>query len=185
MITNINDAGGNLHIIVFLDSSLAIPAVLTEWTNCAKFIHMSESDLAPAVKTTDFEDEDGVISGSSTTRSFKAAATLRESHKALVDFLHLMKQTTVLHIRYNGVIGGKYSEYFTIESATGEPGRKTPGGASSNKYGGTLVAPDAAVTFSAINLTAIETALSVTIKAAGPTTISAGKEFEIVETTIP
>ncbi|HWA06952.1 MAG TPA: hypothetical protein VG961_10430, partial [Ignavibacteria bacterium] len=78
--------------------------------------------------------------------------------------------------------GGKHQEVFKIADVTPQMHFKTPGGTKAMKYESVSIVQPQAVVISAGSITAIEAALGVNIRAAGPVTIPAEQEHIIVET---
>ncbi len=182
---NIKDKGGNKIVIVELDSAFALPGTITPGINAIDLGHVSESKMPTNPKEQEFESEDGVVRAREQSRVIKTEATLMERHKQLVDFIaYTVSGKTYLQYRCAGIVNGKYQEYFSIVQPKDQVNIQTPGAAKSNKYEAVHIAPDSAVTFTSENLTAIENALGITIKAAGPFTIGANSEFVLIQTNV-
>jgi len=182
---NIKDKGGNKIVIVELDSAFALPGTITPGTNSIDLGHLAESNMPTNPKEKEFESEDGVVRAREQSRVIKTEATMMERHKQLVDFIaYTVSGKTYLQYRYAGIVNGKYQEYFAIVQPKDQINIQTPGAAKSNKYEAVHIAPDSAVTFSSENLTAIESALGITIRASGPFTIPEDREFILLETPV-
>jgi len=182
---NIKDKGGNKITLIELDSAFALPGTITPGTNAIDLGHLAESKMPTNPKEQEFESEDGIVRAREQSRVIKTEATMMERHKQLVDFIaYSVAGKTYLQYRYAGIVNGKYQEYFAIVQPKDQVNIQTPGAAKSNKYEATHIAPDSAVVFSSQDLTAIENALGITIRAAGPFTISANREFVLIETNV-
>ncbi len=182
---NIKDKGGNKIALIELDSAFALPGTITPGTNAIDLGHLAESKMPTNPKEQEFESEDGVVRAREQSRVIKTEATMMERHKQLVDFIaYTVSGKTYLQYRYAGIVNGKYQEYFAIVQPKDQVNIQTPGAAKSNKYEATHIAPDSAVVFSSEDITAIENALGITIRAAGPFTISANREFILIETNV-
>lgn len=182
---NIKDKGGNKIVIVELDSAFTLPGSITPGVNAIDLGHLAETKMPTNPKEQEFESEDGVVRAREQSRVIKTEATMMERHKQLVDFIaYTVSGKTYLQFRYAGIVNGKYQEYFSIVQPKDQINIQTPGAAKSNKYEATHIAPDSAVTFTAENLSSIESALGITIRAAGPFTIPANREFILIETDV-
>jgi hypothetical protein len=175
--------GGNLIVLVELDSNNTIPGTITSGTNAIALSCQEESDSPLETSEEILRTEDGLVADVDQEHNAKTTATLLENDAAKANFLaYTVRGKKFLEIKYNGIAAGNHEEMFSIVRF--KPGRsiKTPKGKM--PYESTHIPPNAAVTFSAANITAIETALSISIRAAGPVTIPAGQEDFTATTTV-
>jgi len=180
---NIRDKGGNKIALVMLDNRLAIPHVITAGTNAMDLGNISDSKIKTNLKKSEFSSEDGVVRSTESAKTVVTEATLMERHKALMDFIAFnVTGNSYLEYRYAGIVNGMCQEYFSIVQPDAQINQETPGGAKSNKYSSTHIAPDSAITFAAADIAAINTALGTGIKTQQPVTINANQEYTLVET---
>lgn len=175
--------GGNLIALVELDSSYAIPGTITENTNAIKLQCQQESD--DPLETTEeiLRTEDGLIADVDQEHAARTTAVLLENDAAKANFLaYTTRGKVYLEIKYLGICNGSHEELFSIVRLKPARSRKTPKGTM--PYESTHIPPQAAVTFSAENITSIETGLSIAVRAAGPVTIPAGQEDLTVTTAV-
>jgi hypothetical protein len=180
---SINNKGGNLMALAVLNTNYTLPT-LTANTNCFKFGNIASSSITTDINTEQFKSEDGIVRGESNDRSVKGEAILMErDRQTLINFYYNIDEQRMLEYKYAGVVGGKHQEFFRIVKGKGQINLNFPGAANSNKYEAVSLAPETSVTFTAGDLSAIETALSISIQATA-VTISANTEFAIVETNV-
>lgn len=182
---SLRDKGGNLLVIVELDSNNAIPGTITNGTNALNCGLISESKLDIEANVEKFKAEDGKTYGQDEEYEGKTSGVLMETSKLIADYLAFgVRNKTHLEIKYEGIKDGRHQEVFKIVDVTPQMHFKTPGGTKSMKYESLAIPQPAAVTFSANNLSAIETAFGISIRASGPITLPADQEHVIVETNV-
>ena len=182
---SLRDKGGNLLIIVELDSSNAIPPTITNGVNSLNCGLLAESQLDIDANLEKFKAEDGKTYGQDEEYEGKTSGVLMETSKLIADYLAFGTRNKIhLEIKYEGIKDGKHQEVFKIVDVTPQMHFKTPGGTKAMKYESTAIPQSQPVIFSSGNLTAIESALGVSIKASGPVTIPADQEHVIVETAL-
>ncbi len=181
----LRDKGGNLLVIVELDDNLAIPGTITNGANALNCGLIFESQVDIEAKTEKFKAEDGKTYGQDEEYEGKTTGVLMETSKLITDYLAFSTRGKLhLEIKYEGIKGGKHQEVFKIADVTPQMHFKTPGGTKAMKYESVSIVQQQPVTFSAGNISAIESALGINIKTTGPVTIPVEQEHVIVETNI-
>ena len=181
----LRDKGGNLLVIIELDSSLAIPVSISNGVNALNCGLIFESQVDIETKTEKFKAEDGKTYGQDEEYEGKTSGVLMETSKLITDYIAFGTRGKLhLEIKYEGIKGGKHQEVFKIADITPQMHFKTPGGTKAMKYESVSIVQPLPVTFSSSNITAIESALGINIKTTGPVTIPAEQEHVIVETDI-
>lgn len=179
----LRDKGGNMLLIVELDSSNALPGSIENGVNSLNCGLLAESQLDIEANVEKFKAEDGKTYGQDEEFEGRTSGILMETSKLIADYLSFgVRNKTHLEIKYEGLKGGKHQEVFKIVDVTPQMHFKTPGGTKAMKYSSTAIPPAQEVTFSESDLAAIESALSVNIRTSGPITINASEEHLIVET---
>ncbi len=176
--------GGNLIVLVELDSSNAIPATITPNTNAIALTCQEESDAPLETSEEILRTEDGLVGDVDQEHSAKTTATLLENDAVKTNFLaYTTRGKKYLEIKYEGICAALHEEMFSIVRFKPGRSRKMPKGKM--PYESQHIPPTSAVTFSAANKSAIATALSITIRSvAAPTTIPAGNEDVIATTAV-
>lgn len=179
----LRDKGGNLLVIIELDSNLAIPVSISNGVNALNCGLIFESQVDIETKTEKFKAEDGKTYGQDEEYEGKTSGVLMETSKLITDYIAFGTRGKLhLEIKYEGIKGGKHQEVFKIADITPQMHFKTPGGTKAMKYESVSIVQPLPVTFSSANITAIESALGINIKTTGPVTIPAEQEHVIVET---
>ena len=183
------DKGGNQIINVILNPDNSFPETLTPYANgtgnCIDLGHIKSSGAGTKADKQEFKSEDGVVRKTDYEYSGITSGVLMETNKDKLDWLAFeVRGKQVLEIKYQGIKSGKYQEVFRITNVTPQINVESPGGAGSLKYESTASVQSTDTAFTADNLSDIETALDIIIKAAGPVTIPANREHEIVETIV-
>lgn len=174
--------GGNLIVLVELDSANAIPASLTAGTNCIAFTDVEESDSPGDTNEEVLRTEDAVIADTDQEYSAKTTATLLENNEDKLNFLfYLTRGKKYLQMRYRGVNNSYHEEMFSIVRVKAMRSDKAPKGKV--PYESTHLAPYTAAAFDSDDMTAIETALSIAIRCTAAT-IPAGQEDKTVKTAV-
>lgn len=174
--------GGNMIALVELDSSNAIPASLTAGTNCIVFKDVEESNSPGDSNEEILRTEDTVIADVDQEFSAKTVATLLENNEDKLNFIfYLTRGKKYLLIRYRGTNAANHEELFAIVRVKATRDDKAPKGKL--PFEATHIAPDAAAAFDSDDMTAIETALSITIRCTAAT-IPAGQEDKTVKTAV-
>ncbi len=180
---SLRDKGGNLLVIVELDSSNAIPGTITNGANALNCGLIFESQLDIEANVEKFKAEDGKTFGQDEEYEGKTSGVLMETSKLIADYLAFGTRSKIhLEIKYEGIKDGKHQEVFKIVDVTPQMHFKTPGGTKAMRYDSTAIPQPAPVVFSAANLSAIEAALGIAIRTPGPVTLPADQEHVIVET---
>lgn len=182
-VTQIVDEGGNMIALVELDGTTYQPVTpLTKGTNCQDLGHIAESETGSEVKIDDIKNEAKVTVKTSYEYSGKTVGTLMQRGKAILDWMEqTVKGNIYLEIKYNGLVGGKHQEQFAIVEVPPQAMIKTPGGYNSLKYESRHLAPATAVAYDTSDMSAVETALGITIYCTAAT-IAANTYRAIVET---
>ncbi len=179
----LRDKGGNQLVIIELDDNMAVPVSITNGVNALNCGLISESQVDIDAKTEKFKAEDGKTYGQDEEFEGRTSGVLMETSKLIADYLAFGTRGKLhLEIKYEGIKGGKHQEVFKIADVTPQMHFKTPGGTKAMKYESVSIVQPQAVVISAGSITAIEAALGVNIRAAGPVTIPAEQEHIIVET---
>ncbi len=145
---------------------------------------IADSSVDQTTSKTEIKNEAGVGVYTDFDYSLTTTATLMERDKIKIDFLsHGCKGKYYLEYKYLGQVDGKNQEMFKIVQITPQHSIKLPGGATSMKYESTGIYPDTTVTITGTNLTAIETALGITIYCTG-VAITPTQGFVIKETAV-
>lgn len=183
-VTQIVDEGGNMIALVELDGTTYQPAgTLTKGTNCINLGHIAESETGSEVKIEEVKNEAKVTVKTTYEYAGKTTGTLMQRGKAIIDWMEqTVKGHIYLEIKYNGLVGGKHQEQFAIVEVPPQAMIKTPGGYNSMKYESRHLAPATAIAYDTSDMSAIETALGITIHATAAT-IPANAYRVIVETT--
>lgn len=182
---SLRDKGGNLLVIVELDSSNNIPETITSGVNALNCGLIFESQLDIDANVEKFKAEDGKTYGQDEEYEGKTSGVLMETSKLIADYIAFGTRNKIhLEIKYEGIKDGKHQEVFKIVDVTPQMHFKTPGGTKAMKYESTAIPQAAPAVFSAANLTAIETALGISIRTPGPVTLPAEQEHVIVETAV-
>ena len=181
----LRDKGGNQLVIVELDDELGLPGSITNGVNALNCGLIFESGVDIETKTEKFKAEDGRTYGQDEEYEGKTTGVLMESSKLLADYLAFGTRGKLhLEIKYQGIKGGKHQEVFKIADVTPQMSFKTPGGTKAMKYESVSIVQSQPVVISGANISAIEAALGVNIRAAGPVTIPAEREHVIMETEV-
>ncbi len=179
----LRDKGGNLLLLIELDSSNALPGSIENGVNALNCGLLAESQLDIEANVEKFKAEDGRTYGQDEEYEGRTSGVLMETSKTIADYLAFGVRNKIhLEIKYEGLKGGKHQEVFKIVDVTPQMHFKTPGGTKAMKYSSTAIPPEQSVTFPESDIAAIESALNVNIRTAGPITINAGEEHVIVET---
>lgn len=168
--------------MVELDSDNTIPETITAGTNAIALTCQEESDSPLETSEEILRTEDGLVADVDQEHNAKTTATLLENDAATGNFLaYTVRGKKYLEIKYNGIAAGNHEEMFSIVRF--KPGRsiKTPKGKM--PYESTHIPPTANVTFGSEDLSDIESALSVTIRASSAT-IFAGREDHTATTAV-
>lgn len=181
----LRDKGGNQLAIVEIDSGGLIPGSIVNGVNALNCGLISESQLDIDANVEKFKAEDGKTYGQDAEFEGKTSVVLMETSKLIADYLAFgTRDKTHLEIKYEGIKDGKHQEVFKIVNVTPQMHFKTPGGTKAMKYESTAIPQQSPVTVSGSDLAAIESALGVNIRTAGPITIPAGQEHVIIETAL-
>ncbi len=181
----LRDKGGNQLLIIELDGNLAIPGSIANGVNALNCGLIFESQVDIDANTEKFKAEDGRTYGQDEEYEGKTSGVLMETSKLITDYLAFGTRGKLhLEIKYEGIKGGKHQEVFKITDVTPQMHFKTPGGTKAMKYESVSIVQSQPVTFSAANITAIESALGINIRTSGPVTIPAEQEHLIVETDV-
>lgn len=188
-VSSILDKGGNQIVNVILNRDNSFHETLTPFTNgsgnCIDMGHIKSSGVGTKADKQEFKSEDGVVRKTDYEYSGITSGVLMETDKDKLDWLAFaVRGSQVLEIKYQGIKNGKYQEVFRIVNVTPQVNVESPGGAGSLKYESTASVQSIDVQFTAQNLADIESALDITIRTAGPVTIPANREHEIVESVV-
>lgn len=163
-VDQIVDEGGNLIALAEVDPTTFELESLTKGTNALDLGHIVESEGGTTGKKDVLKNEAKVITKTTYEQEGGTTGTLQQRGKTLIDFLeNKVKGKVFLELKNYGNVEGADQEVFALVQVTPQALVKTPGGASSLKYESTYIAPAVAVTFDAADMTAIETALGITI----------------------
>lgn len=180
------DKGGNSLQIALLTSANAVLTSYTLGTNCLALdpIKNSTAKIDPSIEK--FKAEDGKTYGSDETYEGNTEGIIMKTPKLIVDYLAFTVRDAANHleIKYQGIKYGKHQEIFKLADVIPQMNLTSPGQSSSMKYESTSVVPATATTFTAGDLTLIETATGKAIYAPGPVVIPAGQEYVMVETAV-
>ena len=184
-INNIKDKGGNKIAVAELDSSGQIVTNLTAGVNCLDAGHLANSDLSVKTKKTSHRNEAGEIAASDYEYEGITSGILMETDKQKLDYLSFgVRNKKHLEYKYLGIKNGSHQEVFKIVEITPQMKISAPGGAKSMPYESTAVFKNTDFVLSQNSISAIEAALSIDIKTAGPVTIPKNSEHVIVESAV-
>lgn len=184
-INNIKDKGGNKIAIAELDSSGQIVSSLSAGINCLDAGHLANSGLEVKTKKTLHKNEAGESVASDYEYEGITSGILMETDKQKLDYLTFgVRNKKHLEYKYLGIKNGSHQEVFKIVEITPQMKLSSPGSAKSMPYESTAAFKTADFVLSQNSISAIEAALSIDIKTAGPVTIPKGSEHVIVETAV-
>lgn len=163
-IEQIVDEGGNMIALAEVDPTTFALKSLTKGVNALDLGHIAESEGGTEGKKEVIKNEAKVIVKTTFEQEGRTTGTLMQRGVALIDFLeNKVKGKVFLEIKNYGNVEGSDQEAFAIVMVTPGAMTKTPGGASSLKYESTYIAPPTDVTYDSAAISAIETALGITI----------------------
>jgi len=140
----------------------------TALTTAVNLGQINESSVDQVTSKTEFKNEAGVAVFTDFEYALTTTGTLMERDKVKIDWLsNYTKGKYYVEYKYLGLVDGKNQEMFKLVQVTPQHSIKLPGGATSMKYESTAIFPDTTVTITGTILTAIETALGITIYCTG------------------
>jgi len=153
-------------------------------TTAVNLGQINESSVDQTTGKTEIKNEAGVAVYTDFDYSLTTRGTLMEREKVKIDFLsHTVKGKYFVEYKYLGIVDGKNQEMFKLVQVTPMHSIKLPGGATSLKYESNGIYPDTTVTITGTILTAIETALGITIYCTGAA-ITPTQGFVLKETAV-
>lgn len=182
---SINDFGGNLILLIELDSDYEIPTSLTDGTNCFNLGYIKESTKSLDPSITEHKHEGGKLAVAELELSGGTKGILMQSDDALLDFLaYGVAGKKYLEIKYNGIADGKHREFWAIGEVMQKMNLKTPGAASSLEYEFKATPAPVAVTFDIAAVAAIAAEFPDLLFNEAAVTIPANQEHKLVATSV-
>lgn len=181
----IYDKGGNvLCLAELIQTSLAIlTGSYTNGTNCLNAGQINKSDIELNTAKTDFENEAKQIVMSDFVYKGLLTGTLMETHKLIHDYVSWTCKDLGYRLAYKycGVKKGKKQEMFMVGLVTPQAKISAPGGATSMPFQMTAMVQQAAITFTAGDITTLTAAWGITAYTTGSVSIPANQEYVLYE----
>lgn len=182
----ISDKGGNKIVIAqLLATNFAALASYAVGTNCLDLGEINTSGHLQENSSTEYKNNSGKSVAVEEEWTLRTTGTLMERDKPLIDFLaHTVKGNYYLEYQHLGIVEGNYHEIFKIVRIPAQTNITVPGAATSNQYASVGIYPQSTITFQITTISAIMTALAVTMNCTIGVSITPARGYDLIATPV-